>query len=49
MYSGSVAARNCIHDHELWLQPNSMDSKGAAPTAAARRQLQTRVSPRGGL
>jgi SNF2 family DNA or RNA helicase len=26
-YSGLVAARNCIHDHELWLQPSSMDGK----------------------
>lgn len=27
VYSGSVSARNCIHDHELWLQPSSMDGK----------------------
>ncbi|KIY92413.1 SNF2 family DNA-dependent ATPase [Monoraphidium neglectum] len=38
-YSGSVAARNALHDHELWLQASSMDGKvghSAVLTAAAR-------------
>src|SRR4051812_8849416 len=26
-YSGVSAARNIIHDHELWLQPGSLDGK----------------------
>jgi len=38
-YSGSVAARNALHDHELWLQASSMDGKvghSAMMQAAAR-------------
>jgi hypothetical protein len=36
VYSGSVAARTCLHDHELWLAPSSMDGKvGSAGRAAA--------------
>jgi len=34
VYSGSVAARNCIHDHELWLTLGSLDGKGGGAGAS---------------
>lgn len=29
VYAGSLAARNVMHDHELWLSPGSLDGKSA--------------------
>jgi hypothetical protein len=45
-YSGTVAARNTLHEHEMWLQPSSMDGKlgsGSAAGTSGRAALSARV------
>lgn len=45
-YSGSVAARSILAEHELWLQPTSLDGKlgsGSAAGAPGRAALAARV------
>lgn len=46
-YSGTVAARTILHEHELWLQPSSMDSKvssgSSTATSGGRAALSARL------
>jgi hypothetical protein len=42
-YSGSAAARSVLHDHELWLQPSSMDGKVSSMGPGGRAALPTRI------
>ena len=41
-YNGSLASREVVQAHELWLQPNSMDGRSA--TTQSRENLPDKVT-----